>query len=165
MDFTTRPAGPNGLPLILQILQEGADRLRQRGIDQWQGWHHPDAERLAWVQEGLAQGQFHFLEAEGQVIGMYRLLDSDELYWGPQTVVANYVHSLAVRPAWAGRGIGAALLQRLFAEAKAAGASVFRLDCVSTNPALRRYYEGLGFAAVGEAALRGQRFTLLERPL
>ena len=165
MDFTACPAGPEALPLVLQILKEGAERLQQQGIDQWQGWHAPDAERLAWLQDGLARGEFYLLQADGQTIGMYRYLHADDLYWGPQTVEARYVHSLAVRPAWAGRGIGQALLQRLFAQAKAEGAACFRLDCVAHNPALRRYYEALGFAAAGEAALRGQRFTLLERPL
>lgn len=165
MDFETRPAGPEALSLILQILKEGAETLRARGIDQWQGWHHPDAERLAWVQEGLDKGEFYFLEAEGQTLGMYRYLHEDELYWGPQTVKARYVHSLAVRAAWGGLGIGSRLLERLFVQAREEGAEVFRLDCLATNPALRRYYEGLGFVAVGETGLRGQRFTLLERAL
>lgn len=165
MDFETRPAGRGALPLILQILKEGAETLRARGIDQWQGWHQPDAERLAWVQDGLDKGEFYFLEAEGQTLGMYRYLHEDELYWGPQTVKARYVHSLAVRAAWAGLGIGSRLLERLFVQARQEGAEVFRLDCLATNPALRRYYEGLGFVAVGETSLRGQRFTLFERML
>lgn len=165
MEFETRQAGTDDLTLILQVLKEGAETLRARGIDQWQGWHQPDAERLAWVQGGLDKGEFYFLEAEGQTIGMYRYLHEDELYWGPQTVRARYVHSLAVRAAWGGRGIGTRLLKRLFVQARAEGAAVFRLDCLATNPALRRYYEALGFVAVGETGLRGQRFTLFERKL
>lgn len=164
-EFDVLPAGPDALPTILQILKEGAETLRARGIDQWQGWHAPDAERLAWVQDGLDKGEFHFLEAEGQTIGMYRFLHEDELYWGPQTVKARYVHSLAVRAAWGGLGIGTRLMEHLFEQAREEGAEVFRLDCLATNPALRRYYEALGFVAVGETGLRGQRFTLFERKL
>jgi GNAT superfamily N-acetyltransferase len=163
--FTTHQAALEELPLILQILKEGAEALQSKGIDQWQGWHAPDAERLAWVQDGLTNGEFYFLEAEGQTIGMYRYLHDDELYWGPQTISARYVHSLAVRAPWAGLGVGRQLMERLFVQAKAEGAAVFRLDCVATNTHLQRYYQSLGFVPVGETALRGQRFTLFERVL
>jgi GNAT superfamily N-acetyltransferase len=165
INFSTRHAALNELPLILQILKEGAEALQAKGIDQWQGWHAPDEERLAWVQQGLEEGEFHFLEVEGQIIGMYRYLQHDELYWGPQKVAARYVHSLAVRAGWAGKGIGRQLMERLFVQAKKEGAAVFRLDCVATNTHLRQYYESLGFMPVGETALRGQRFTLFERVL
>jgi GNAT superfamily N-acetyltransferase len=139
--------------------------LQAKGIDQWQGWHAPDAERLAWVQEGLNKGEFYFIEQGSETLGMYRLLHQDELYWGPQTLPARYVHSLAVRAAWAGQSLGRRLLESLFVKAKAEGATVFRLDCVSTNSTLRTYYQSLGFTPVGETALRGQTFTLFEREL
>lgn len=35
------------------------------------------------------------------------------------------------------------------AQVQAAGRRLLRLDCVETNPTLRRYYERLGFRVVG----------------
>jgi len=62
---------------------------------------------------------------------------------------AGYVKSILVRPAWEGKGVGKALMglleRRIFSEHP----NVFL--CVSSfNNRAQRFYEGLGYEAVGE---------------
>jgi GNAT superfamily N-acetyltransferase len=83
----------------------------------------------------------------------------DPRFWGEDGADdrAGYVHRLAVRRAHAGTGLGARLLGWADDQVRAAGRTRLRLDVVSDNAPLRRYYERAGFAHVrdleGEAVL------------
>jgi GNAT superfamily N-acetyltransferase len=59
--------------------------------------------------------------------------------------VTGYVHRLAVRRSCAGRGIGYRLLDWADMQVRANGGSRLRLDVVTDNGPLRRYYEAAGF--------------------
>ena len=101
------------------------------------------------MEDGFSNGEFCFIIINDQVAGMYRLLTTDELYWGPQDVEARYIHSLVVLNEFAGQQIGRRVLEQLITESRAAGIPLFRLDCNAANKALCNYYEQLGFRQVG----------------
>lgn len=61
--------------------------------------------------------------------------------------LTGYISSLAVDPAWQGRGLGAALLDRLEADSRAAGKTRLALHVIDTNAGARRLYERHGFTA------------------
>jgi ribosomal protein S18 acetylase RimI-like enzyme len=61
--------------------------------------------------------------------------------------LTGYISSLAVDPAWQGRGLGAALLDRLEADSRAAGKTRLALHVTDTNAGARRLYERHGFTA------------------
>jgi [ribosomal protein S18]-alanine N-acetyltransferase len=58
------------------------------------------------------------------------------------------VHTIAVSPAWQGRGVGTALLDRLLAHADALGATTF-LEVRTDNVVAMALYTGRGFELIG----------------
>ena len=92
-----------------------------------------------------------------------RLLWTDPDFWGDDDTPAVYVHGLMVDRRAAGHGLGTALLDWAAARGRDAGVDLFRLDCRTTNPVLRAYYERYGFRAVGQRDFADFSCTLLER--
>jgi ribosomal-protein-alanine N-acetyltransferase len=97
------------------------------------------AESLA-VMEHPAREHYVAL-ADGAVAGF--------LVLSMQGAIVGYIQSVAVAPAWRGRGIGTALVR--YAEARIFQDSPNVFLCVSSfNGDARRLYERLGYAFVGE---------------
>ena len=89
------------------------------------------------------------------LVGTLRLLLHEPIVWPEVTADdAVYVYSLAVDRAHADRRLGHRLLEWAEHRAGAIGRSYVRLDCVSDNDFLRRYYEQAGFADRGEILAR-----------
>lgn len=63
---------------------------------------------------------------------------------------AAHVEQVSVDPAWAGRGIGAALIEYLAAWARASGLSALTLTTYRDVPWNAPYYARLGFRTVAE---------------
>jgi ribosomal protein S18 acetylase RimI-like enzyme len=110
---------------------------------------------LAAFRAEPARGRAVVLDAGGEAAG-YALLVS---FWSNELggEVCN-VDELYVRPAWRGRGHGAALIRAL-----AAGGGpwprvpvAIELEVSPENPRARALYEGLGFRPVRNAMLRWQ---------
>ena len=157
-ELDVRRAEPEDLDDVVAILSEAARWLLSRGIRQW-----PDPFPAGRVSALLERGEFYVGRVEGEVVATLALLWSDPEFWGDQPPVARYVHALAVRRAYAGRGLGTSLLDWAEAETAASGREYLRLDCMSDNPVMRAYYEGQGFEPQGEADLGDFRATLFQR--
>lgn len=135
---------------VLDLFKEAAEKISGMNIDHWQYWKNPPKEKIEWVEEGIRNNEFFFIEkSEGGIIGMVRILKEDLLYWGKQKEKALYVHSLVVRGEYGGKGIGSAVLEKIENEAKTDGCKYLRLDADSKNPKLCNYYEKQGFQKVG----------------
>jgi ribosomal protein S18 acetylase RimI-like enzyme len=165
MQFTTRAATPTEIETALSLLRSAAENLQQKGIDQWQIWLNPPAEKIKWVSDGFDNKEFYFILIEKRIAGMYRLSVKDELYWGQQEVEARYVHSLVVLTEFAGQQVGRRVLEQLIAESREAGIPLFRLDCNAANKELCSYYEKLGFIKVGEKQMPHSLNNLYEKKL
>nr|WP_246212683.1 GNAT family N-acetyltransferase [Streptomyces abyssomicinicus] len=109
-------------------------------------WLTPPSPRAAWVAErdGLIVGH----------VALARPGEDDEApgRWG-DTAGAGVVNRLFVSPAARGLGLGAALLDRLTAEAAAAGLHPV-LDVLATDTAAVALYERLGWRHLGDATPR-----------
>ena len=151
--MTTQKAQQSDRSTILQLCKLAAEQMKAKGIDHWQYWLDPPADKLAWVDEGLELGQYHFVYDQEALIGMYRLQYADELYWGKQEVAAGYVHALVVHPDYKGQGWGPKFIEYIAAQLQSEGIDRLRLDCNSDNHFLCRYYESLGFNRVGEVQM------------
>lgn len=87
-----------------------------------------------------------------------RLFDADQAGFGFVDADTPELSTIAVVPAWRGRGVGTALLQALLVHADARYQTI-SLSCDPRNPALR-LYQRLGFHKVGES---GTSDTLLRQ--
>lgn len=94
-------------------------------------------------------------------------LDSTQrLFTDPESYPDEwYLDTIAVAPTCRGRGIGAALLDALPAQALAAGKQRIGLNVDEANPAARRLYLRHGYRPVGSRMLSGHRYEHLQKPL
>lgn len=157
------PAAGTDLDELLRLRGEAEDWLAARGIDQWRKGEVP----AALVAEQLASREWHVVRSGERLVGALRLLWSDPQIWLHEDRPAAYVHGLVIDRRHAGHGLGARMLTWAEGQALSAGHNRLRLDCAEGNPALRRYYAGLGFREVGRRDFDGLWFSavLLEKPL
>lgn len=139
---------------VLSLFKEAAEKISRMEIDHWQYWKNPPKSKVEWVEEGIRNNEFFFIKNEtDDLVGMVRILKEDLMYWGQQKEEALYVHSLVVRDAYNGNGIGKIVLEMVGEEAKWLNRKYLRLDADSKNSKLCTYYENMGFIKVGTKAL------------
>lgn len=155
-----QPATPADVDDIHALRRSLEDWMAERGTVQWPQGSLP-RERVA---AQVDAGEWHVVHDDTLgLVGTVRLLWTDPDFWGSDPTPAVYVHGLMVARRAAGHGLGTALLDWAAARGRDAGVDLFRLDCRTTNPVLRTYYEGYGFRAVGQRDFADFSCTLLER--
>lgn len=140
-----RLATQEDAPHVIEILNEAAAWLRQRGVEQWPERWPPDS-----MDERIARREVHVahLAYETRAVATVSLDWRDTKYWPEESNHAAYLHRLAVRREAAGQHIGARLVDWAAEQAREADRAWLRLDCVTSNKGLRTYYERLGFTHV-----------------
>jgi protein-tyrosine phosphatase len=158
--LAVRVARPDEEDRVLTLLTAAARRTVERGVPN--PWPVPfPAER---VRPHLERGDVYLAGEPGrEPIATVTLLWEDPEFWGDRPPDAGYVHRLAVDPTRSGEGWGRRIVEWAVARVRARGRAWVRLDCVAANAGIRRYYRELGFAEVGEVAVRDFRCTLMER--
>lgn len=115
------------------------------------------------IASSLERGETYLSCINNEVVGTTTLQESDPLIWGDVPDEAFYVHRLAIRRTYAGRGLGLQLLCWAEEAARAVGKRYLRLDCWAGNDALRRYYESAGFSDRGEQFAGGFHCRLFDK--
>jgi GNAT superfamily N-acetyltransferase len=143
IDF--KPAQPDDLPLVIDILAEAAAWLQSKDIDQWP-FPIPDhwQKRMA---AKIEQGQIYAVGINDNWFGIVGLAWKDA-YW-PDDGQAGYVHRMALRTAVHGQGIGEMILFWAQQQVKQQGRQFVRLDCAAGDGRLRQYYKDMGFLYKG----------------
>ena len=148
------------LGTVLSILDGAAPRwLASRGIEQW----GPGSSPRQLVADRVERGEVYLFRLDGRPVGTLVLQWSDEETWEDAPDDAGYVHGLAIRREWAGRGLGRALLKWAEDRTVAAGKDYLRLDCAAENRALNAYYERAGFRCRGRASIQRLEVCLYEK--
>ncbi|WP_369522836.1 GNAT family N-acetyltransferase [Streptomyces agglomeratus] len=150
-------------------LYDGAARwMRSRGIEQWQ----PGGKDEEHFRLRIKEGEVWLAEAGGVTVGAFELWWDDEPAWGARPPVAGYIHRLMNDLTAAPPGLGRVMLAQAERRIAEAGRELARLDCLTSNPRLRTYYEAAGYQVVGEQPAKaggpgGASYgvTLLERRL
>ena len=146
--FELRSATVGDNELLLDVLAEAGSWMHDElGVtNQWPR-RFPDELFVSALEQGLV----HFVVIDDEVVGTIRLmLDDPEVWPDVADHRATYVHGFAIRRAHAGAGLGAHVLDEVQRRSARSGRPVLRLDCIASNPGIRRYYERLGFESRGE---------------
>ncbi|MDE3085745.1 MAG: GNAT family N-acetyltransferase [Acidobacteriota bacterium] len=98
-------------------------------------------ELLEWPADAVATGGTRVAVVGGRLVGFSTLVPHG---------ATGEVDDLFVDPEWMRRGIGRRLVEDMAATAAAAGVDALEVDA---NPAALTFYEGVGFAGIGEARL------------
>lgn len=166
MHLTFTPITKKDQEEVINMFQAAADKINRMNIDHWQYWKNPPSEKIKWVEEGIENNEYFFVQnADQEIIGMLRILDEDLTYWGEQNEKAKYIHSLVVKEKFNGRGIGVQILEKVGKQAKKENCKYLRLDADSKNPKLCSYYEKQGFQKVGTKELPISVYNLYQKEL
>ena len=141
------------LDRFIDLLEEAADWLTARGINQWR----PGDFRLSmdFYAASIMRGEVQLAFVGDVLVGALRILLREPIVW-PDVIGddAVYVYNLAVRRTWAHQQLGRRMLEWTSERAASLGRSYVRLDCMSDNRFLREYYQRVGFAERGEVDAR-----------
>ena len=154
-----REARTEDLDAVLSILEGVARWMVRQRIEGWR----PDSFSRRRLAEIIGCREMYLALLAGQAVGTFALQWSDEETWGRVPDNAGYVHGLAVRRDFAGRGLGRELLRRAEDRVSRAGRNYLRLDCVAENEALNAYYQRAGFGYSGRVTVRGLEVSLYEK--
>lgn len=150
---------------VSTIVEEAARWLASKGIPQW-SWYLTDEGRKT-IPDRITKLETYLVTLGGNDVATFTLQWADRMFWGDkgEDEQAGYIHGLAVRRMFAGRGVGAAAIDWAGREIARRGRPFFRLDCMAENPRLCDFYRGQGFIDAGSAVLpdRTYHYQLFER--
>jgi len=156
----------NDIQTAFDLLHHTSENLEQKGISQWLYWQNPPQEKIDWVQAGFEANEFYWIKNESNdLMGMVRVMNKDELYWGEHATKAKYIHSLVVHTNFAGQQIGKQVIDIIEKMAKDDRCDYLRLDCDATNKKLCAYYTQQRFEKVGERKLPLGTYNLYQRKI
>jgi ribosomal protein S18 acetylase RimI-like enzyme len=112
-------------------------------------WGWDDARQEQFFADHFDPAPCRIVVVDGEDAGVVAVVWSEE---------DAFLSNIEILPAYQERGLGAALVRQVIAEADARGLPV-RLHVLTINPA-RRLYERLGFAIIGET----ETHNLMLRP-
>lgn len=135
-------ASSSDVPMIAAVLQEAAEWLAGDGRALWSAAEIGHERVLRDVSRGL----FHVARQGEHVAGVMKFELEDAHFWPEVLAGASaFVHKLAVRRAWAKKGVSTELLSYARTRAQELGRAHLRLDCVADRQGLRSLYENFGF--------------------
>ncbi|MFD0742807.1 GNAT family N-acetyltransferase [Phytohabitans flavus] len=149
------PGGPGDIDTVLGLLGDATAWLVSIGrTGQWGTQPRSANPRaVAQITEWAEAGRLHLAHLDGQVAGALGV-GAAMHYVPPATEPELYVNLLVTGRAFAGRGVGARLLDHAREMARERGAHLLRVDCYAGGDRkLVRYYEGQGFTATDTFAV------------
>ena len=148
------PATTADTARLMELRDEAARWLLDRGIEQWRPGEFPTERMRSWVEARVV----HALRDQDQLAGCVSVLWDDPEIWGSDDQDAGYIHLLIVHHNRRGRGLGDQLLTWAEQHIRRAGRAVARLDAVSSNQALGHWYEQRGYIEVGHHTFSDSRW-------
>jgi GNAT superfamily N-acetyltransferase len=144
---------------VCSILLEAAGWQREIGTAMWL----PEMLGPDRVGPDVAAGLFVLARSGGEPAGTFKFQLSDPRFWPElEGDDSAFVHRLAVRRKFAGRGVSTAMLEWAEDRARSLGRSYLRLDCDARRPRLRAVYERHGFALHDETRVMGESGQIFE---
>ena len=147
-----RRATVDDLGIIVLLMEEAAEWLRDKGTDQWARPWPNQAGRDSRILSSLGQGKT-WIGWDAAVPAATITADpSEDPYWPDdlRREPAVYVHRLVVRRPYKGEGLGAELIDWAgWTAQRDHGAEWIRVSAWTTNGRLHEYYQDQGFRPCG----------------
>lgn len=164
-ELSLEPATRTDVDALVELRDRLARWLTEAGIRQWTAGEFPAERMRALVDTGSV-----FLDRgpDGAPVTAVAVEWADPAIWGDADEEAGYVHLLMVDRRLGGRGVGAAVLAWAEKHIAATGRRLARLDAVTSNRRLRRWYEERGYVEVGRRSFDDPRWfptTLMQKRL
>jgi ribosomal protein S18 acetylase RimI-like enzyme len=144
--LTFDTAQESDIPDITGVLTNATQYKLAQGDTSWGegGWLPHE------IKERMDDGStFYLVKIKDEVVGTVSLAWHDDRNWGDRPGDAGYMHQLAVKEGYHGRGIGGQINDWLAEEVAKANKQFLRLDCDAHNAGLCTFYERQGFVRVG----------------
>ena len=138
-----RPATPNDFEALLDIRQDVAVDLLERGIAS-----NPNGLTREHLAEWTSAGVLRVAVLDGKVVGSVAVWLHDPTDYWPAQDLATYVRDLMVSPGYHRQGLGSYLLGWAERFSVGEGRNRVRLDCEAGNERLCRYYQEAGYTYV-----------------
>jgi len=134
-----RTAGQDDISLLARLIQTSFEDVAQRfGLNRQNCPKHPSNCSDQWVAQDMARGVVYFiLEGDGRPKGCVAMERAD--------ATRCYLERLAVLPQFRKAGLGRALVQHVFGQARALGAGQVGIGIMDQDAALKQWYGRLGF--------------------
>jgi GNAT superfamily N-acetyltransferase len=146
-EVTIRDGGESDAEALLSMLDRAIAWMVDRGqAMQW--GTEPASEHPIWqqrVQEWVASPGLRIAELNDRPVGASVIVPEPPAHVPPCELRETYLLFLISDRRHAGNRIGAALVARAAADARAAGSQVLRVDCWADAPDLVAWYERQGF--------------------
>lgn len=148
-EYRFRQGGPEDVESLIGLVDRRMAWMDRVGIDQWNNSHYHERYPREYYRERAARGELYVLErlGDGEAVAAAVLFERDAR-WGERPESAFYIHHLASSEDV--KGAGAEFVRRAAEYARSRGKQFLRLDSKIGNEALERWYNSLGFKAVGE---------------
>ena len=138
-----RPATPSDFEALLEIRQDVAVDLLERGIPS-----NPNGLTRDHLAEWTSAGVLRVAVLDGKVVASVAVWFHDPTDYWPDEGLATYVRDLMVSPGHRHQGLGSYLLGWAEQFSVGEGRNRVRLDCEAANQRLRRYYQEAGYGYV-----------------
>ena len=144
---------------IAAVLNEAAQCLARDGRPLWSAAEVGYERVLSETTSGL----FHVAREGDELAGVMKFELEDAYFWPEvESGSSAFVHKLAVGPAWAKKGVSAALLSYAQTRARNLVRAHLRLDCVADREGLRKLYEEFGFTLHSVVQIGGSLYARYE---
>ncbi len=150
-NYTVRIASEEDINVVITVLNEVAQWLKDKEVNQWQ--YLLGEEATTEIIEGIKEKYTYVVLNEEEVIGTFTVSpkqnDWDEHIFGKEEVFDSlYIHRLAVKRKYKGNGIGEMILKWI-EENVQRDKKYLKLDCVGHNRTLNDFYKRSGFEYLG----------------
>ena len=137
----------------LSIMQEAAQWCVDTGRPMW------ELDELVPERFKSADGEFVVMWQGEESVAAAILSFEDQFFWPDVPAgTSGFIHKLAVRRKYAGKGTATALIHHMAQRCKDKGIPALRLDCDPRRMGLCRLYEACGFKRVALRCFNTQRY-------
>ncbi len=132
----------SNVELFLEVLKEAASWLISIEKPMW----NPESLTVQKLLQSYKLDELRLCYDNNNLIGAFVLQWYDPLFWSElKEFESGYLHKLAIRNEYRGKGYGKELIASAEHICKACGIKWLRLNCGTFRPNLRKFYESVGF--------------------